>query len=446
MGGLQIVGGRATANLSRALIRHALKIFISYRHVIPDETLAGYITTALSGRHQVFIDTHIEARARWAEQIETELRDSDAFVVLLSGDSIRSDMVRKEIQIAHELAAEPDPSISIYPIRVDFEDELPYDLAAYLNPIQYLVWRHGQAYDEVVQPLANAINKVQRLPEARGLEGDNSGGYVDTPNDSGAPLPVADVHLDTGPVKSSSPYYIEREQDKEALRLARQQGTTTIIKGARQFGKSSLLARVHRQARSGKLRSCYVDFQLIDERHLTSLDTLCRYLADKLAVAFKTTIQPEAVWNPKLGPGESLTDFLEDAVLAEAQAPSLLILDEADRIFERGYCSDFFALIRAWHGQRTFSEEWDFLNLVIAHSTEPYLWIRDINQSPFNVGVRLQLDEFEIQHFKYLDQLHGQILKTDDQLRGLQNWLAVTLTWYVSPSTPWPRAGCHWKR
>jgi AAA domain-containing protein len=40
------------------------------------------------------------------------------------------------------------------------------------------------------------------------------------------------------------------------------------------------------------------------------------------------------------------------------------------------------------------NERWTRLNLIIAHSTEPHLWIQDINQSPFDLGFPVELDNF----------------------------------------------------
>ena len=53
--------------------------------------------------------------------------------------------------------------------------------------------------------------------------------------------------------------------------------------------------------------------------------------------------------------------------------------------------SDFFALLRALFNDRARGEEspWSRLIIVIAYATEPHLFIRDPNQSPFNVGTRI---------------------------------------------------------
>ena len=83
------------------------------------------------------------------------------------------------------------------------------------------------------------------------------------------------------------------------------------------------------------------------------------------------------------------------------------------------YRDDFFATIRGWHNLRATEESWNRLNLVIAHSTEPYLWIQNIHQSPFNVGNAIRLDDFDFAQVSELNVRHGAPLKTEDEVRKL---------------------------
>src|SRR5262245_59068965 len=108
------------------------EIFISYRHVQPDERLAAELAAYLEGRGVTcFIDTGMQIGVRWIEEIDRQVRACHSMVVFLSVESIRSDMVRKEVAVAHHLGKK------IFPVRVDYDGALPYDLGAYLDPIQY---------------------------------------------------------------------------------------------------------------------------------------------------------------------------------------------------------------------------------------------------------------------------------------------------------------------
>ena len=405
-------------------------IFISYKHVAPDQDLTHFIAQALQERgHHVFVDTQMLVGTRWVEEIERQLRAADFFVVLLSSESIRSEMVRWEVKLAHQLVRQEKKQFTILPIRVAFEGELPQDIGAYLDPIQYAFWRLGDPYEVVSTQLIAAIEQSVALPK-RGRADDeepSASGMLNlfhATEARGAPLPGADprfLEVDTGSVKLDSPFYIRREADARILRLIRTQGTTTVVKGARQMGKSSLLARVHAEARRIYQKSCYLDFQLLDDAILTSLDTLLRYLARRIARTFKLSVRPDDYWDEFLGPKDNLTDFIADAILSEATLPVVLVFDEADRVFHFPYRDDFFATIRGWHNLRATEDSWNYLNLVIAHSTEPYLWIQDIHQSPFNVGAPIWLDNFDFAQVAELNARHGSPLKTDRDIQDLMH-------------------------
>jgi hypothetical protein len=108
------------------------RVFLSYRHVEPDEGLAMRLVEDLEKRGlSVFADKHIKVGTDWVREIEDQLKCSRAFVVLLSEQSVLSDMVRREVELAYQLLNAG--RMRIFPVRIAFEGELPYDLAAYLR-------------------------------------------------------------------------------------------------------------------------------------------------------------------------------------------------------------------------------------------------------------------------------------------------------------------------
>ena len=83
------------------------KVFISYRHVKPDEDLAMFLENFLRTRgHEVFIDRRMLVGTKWVDEIERQIKAAKFFIVLLSKDSIRSEMVQQEVTLAHEQAQE----------------------------------------------------------------------------------------------------------------------------------------------------------------------------------------------------------------------------------------------------------------------------------------------------------------------------------------------------
>ncbi|MGH9754902.1 MAG: AAA-like domain-containing protein [Blastocatellia bacterium] len=398
------------------------QVFISYRHIRPDQELAGFLEGYLKSQGlDVFIDTQMLVGDKWVEEIERHIRASSFFVALLSADSIRSDMVRQEIELAHAL-----PQVTILPIRVAFEGAMPYDLASYLNRIQYTLWKSSEDNQRVAEQIFAAISRSADLPnrETRSSAAELRV-LADATENRGAPLPAADPRLmfDKGTMKAGSPFYIRREADAQLESRIRLAGETIVVKGMRQMGKSSLLAAAMASARRRKQKIFYVDFQLVDPEHLRTLDILLNDLAWRLADELDTAIRPDEVWNNRLGAKSSLTKFIEKAILADAASPILFFLDEADLIFKYDYRDHFFSLIRGWHNLRATNENWTRLNLIVAHSTEPYLWIQDINQSPFNVGFPIRLDDFDEAQVTELNERHGGVLKTAGEIEELMKLL-----------------------
>jgi hypothetical protein len=210
-----------------------------------------------------------------------------------------------------------------------------------------------------------------------------------------------------GVVDLESPFYIERQADKKLKRELLRPGTTTTIRAPRQTGKTSLLVRgVDFGHKRGALY-VFFDFQMVDETYLQDLDTFLRhmalYIADQLSVESEKV---DMVWQTPLSPKERLTRFLEDHVLQNATRPIILAIDEADRLFEATFRQEFFSLIRAWFTRRGYNELWKKLNIAMVISTQPYLLIDDIHQSPFNVGTRIELKDFTAEQVQDLNDRH----------------------------------------
>jgi hypothetical protein len=83
------------------LTQHVSQVFLSYRHVPRDEELAEGLCAYLRERGlRVFLDKQIRIGLDWVAEIDRQLRASDAFVVLLSEDSIRSSAIWMPARLA----------------------------------------------------------------------------------------------------------------------------------------------------------------------------------------------------------------------------------------------------------------------------------------------------------------------------------------------------------
>ncbi len=110
------------------------------------------------------------------------------------------------------------------------------------------------------------------------------------PSGSEAPLPgeaasqplgvQPDLEPEGGGVPLESAFYIERESDGLFSHAVARQDSIVLVKGARQMGKTSLLARGLQKARAAGTRVVLTDLQKLTAEQMATSDTLgcCRCL------------------------------------------------------------------------------------------------------------------------------------------------------------------------
>lgn len=199
-----------------------------------------------------------------------------------------------------------------------------------------------------------------------------------------------------GAVPLDSPFYLKRPADAAFLAALTRGDSIVLVKGARQIGKTSLLARGLDHARQSGCRIVSTDLQKLTAGQMETADTLFLTVAAEMADQLELDLSLETVWNPQRGWNVNFERFLRREVLGRVEAPIVWALDEADRLFGHSFSGEVFGLVRSWHNERSIHPEgpWRRLTMAIAYATEAHLFISDLNQSPFNVGTRLALDDF----------------------------------------------------
>jgi hypothetical protein len=214
-----------------------------------------------------------------------------------------------------------------------------------------------------------------------------------------------------------SPLYISRHTDEEFCAALARRDSIVLVKGARQVGKTSMLARGLQRMREAGVTAITTDFQRLTAAAFETIDKLLLSLAELIAHDLDLPDAPHKTWNSFLSPGSNFERFLRRDVLSFAP---LLVwgLDEVDRLFSYDYASDFFGLIRSWHNLRALDPTgpWQRLTLALAYATEAHLFITDLNQSPFNVGTRLAIEDFTIEQVTDLNGRHGMPLRDEDEV------------------------------
>lgn len=222
-----------------------------------------------------------------------------------------------------------------------------------------------------------------------------------------------------GAMPLDSQFYIRRPADEHFRAAIARRDSIVLIKGARQVGKTSLLARGLQQAREAGSRIVMTDLQMLNESDLASVETLFLALAELIAYRLELGGCPRDVWDPLHSPNFNFEVYLQRHALGASQAPIVWGVDEVDRLFSRPFASEVFGLFRSWHNARSLDPEgpWRRLTLVMAYATEAHLFITDLNQSPFNVGTRLTLEDFTPEQAADLNLRYGAPLRTDGEVK-----------------------------
>ena len=223
----------------------------------------------------------------------------------------------------------------------------------------------------------------------------------DTETDNSPPYP-------NGAVPLGSPFYLERKPVEAQIKQEiRKPGTLIRIKAPREMGKTSLLLRILEFAKTQNYQTVSLNLDQVDRVILNDLNQFLRWLCANIARQLHLKPRLDEYWDQDLGSKISCTSYFEDYLLKSVQNPLILALDEAHQIFEHSVVAqDFLPLLRSWYEESKTSPLWQKLRLVIVHSTEIYVPLQ-LNQSPFNVGLPIQLSHFSQEEVKKLAQWYG---------------------------------------
>ncbi|MFM9047403.1 MAG: AAA-like domain-containing protein, partial [Cyanobium sp.] len=126
-------------------------------------------------------------------------------------------------------------------------------------------------------------------------------------------------------------------------------------------------------------------------------------------------VRKEEYWDDIFGANDNSTDYFETYLLKPDATPLVLAIDNFDRIFAHPAIeTDFCGLLRSWHERARSNPLWERFRLVLSQSQEPYLQ-KDINQSPLNVGLPVELGELPPEEVARLVALHGLQLSEAEQ-------------------------------
>jgi AAA-like domain len=224
-----------------------------------------------------------------------------------------------------------------------------------------------------------------------------------------------------GSVPLDSPFYIERSPTEEQIsQEIRKPGALVRIKGPQEMGKTSLLLRILDDAERVGCRTVSVNLEQIDQTILSDLNRFLRWLCTD--VSRQLGLEPilDEFWDEDMGSKVSCSFYFRSYLLELTESPIVLAFDEVNHIFEYPHVAkDFLPLLRSWYEEAKRLPVWQKLRLIVVHSTEIYVPLQ-LNQSPFNVGLPIQLEGISLEEVQQLAQRY-KLDWTEGEARQLMN-------------------------
>jgi transcriptional regulator with XRE-family HTH domain len=367
-------------------------------------TLSQRLHQALSaGGHEVFFINNSSDEGSY-------LKRCDYLLLLISQESAASEMVLEQVQLAKELHNLTAHKPAILPIFLEVNTPLSFDLLTYLAGIQPWLWRGAGDTFKLLSQILTIIKEGRTSLTADHELAVEWKEITSTKQPIIQPLPAAAPELPGGQVELTSGFYIDRPPiESRCYETIAQPGALIRIKAPRQMGKTSLMARILHHAEQQGSRTVALSFQLANRKIFANSDTFLQWFCASIGQELGMLDQLPKCWQlaDLIGSNQCCKAYFEQHLLSESSKPLTLGLDESDRLFESPeIADDFFGLLRALHEEAKRRDIWKKFRLVVVHSTEVYIPL-DVNKSPFNVGLPIDLPEFNSQQVQDLAKRHA---------------------------------------
>ncbi|MEH2144367.1 AAA-like domain-containing protein [Nostoc sp.] len=289
----------------------------------------------------------------------------------------------------------------------------------HLNDVELTILRgswEGLTYDEMAKG---------SLYEANYLKGDAGyrfwkllsevlGELVSKRNFRGVVERSQFTYKDATPTQSvnlaSDFYYVERPPIES---LCQEEilipGALLRIKAPPKMGKTELMSRLINYATNQGYRGVDLKLRLAEETDFESLDKFLQWFCSSITqmLEIKLDNKVNELWDQQLGNSKlKCMAYFEDYLLVDEDKSSLVLgLDDLDRVYQYPkIAGEFLGLLRTWHEKAKTRPIWERLRLILVHTKEYALL--DINQSPFNAGIAIELPEFSLEQVKELAKRH----------------------------------------
>ncbi|MBL8207784.1 MAG: AAA-like domain-containing protein [Blastocatellia bacterium] len=197
-----------------------------------------------------------------------------------------------------------------------------------------------------------------------------------------------------GTLRRDAACYVKRRAD-QALYDGAMQGKFCYVLTSRQMGKSSLMVRTAARLREAEAQVVVLDLTAIGQN--LSAEQWYDGLLGKVGQQLDLEDELEDFWadHPRLSYVQRWINALCEVVLPERSGRVVIFVDEIDAVRSLPFSTDeFFAAIRELYNRRTEDAELERLTFCLLGVATPSDLIRDTRTTPFNIGQRIELNDF----------------------------------------------------
>lgn len=209
------------------------------------------------------------------------------------------------------------------------------------------------------------------------------------------------------PSQSGTPYIERPPVEQKCCKGILSSPALIRIRAPKGMGKTELLNRLFHFAIANNYHAVCWDVGSLNETVLQDIDAVWQQLCRDVTRALPLSDRVAQFWQERTDDcsNTKCSDYFDEYLLPRLDRPLVLMLDNFDTLFPyQPVAREAFKVLRSWYEQSKRKANWKKLRLAIAHSTNIYAYpeLQNIHNSPFNVGLGIDLPEFSPEQVREL--------------------------------------------